>query len=94
MQGVWIEGIHCPPSACTLKQEQGANFGDTITACANDGYSVGDYCIGTAGSVVCSTDLSKILSCQDGRTVVNRDCGARKCTSVATSGSQPVLDCR
>lgn len=46
------------------------------------------------GAAVCSTDLTKILACENGRTVVLRDCGGLKCAAVTTTGTQSALDCR
>ena len=69
--GVWVAGRHCPPSAC-------ARTSNGIE-CANGGSSVGDLCSFSAGAVVCSTDLTKILQCSNGRTTVLRDCGSQRC---------------
>jgi hypothetical protein len=74
-RGVWVAGRHCPPSTC-------ARTADGIQ-CANGGSSVGDLCSFSAGAVVCSTDLTKILQCTNGRTTVLRDCGSGHCTQGA-----------
>jgi hypothetical protein len=81
--GVWTEGIHCPPSACAKV--------DGLLQCANGGFSVGDYCTATtAGSLACSTDLTAILTCKDGKTVLHQQCSPKQCTSVEGG----VIECR
>ncbi len=85
--GIWVDAIHCPPSECMLHSESSTSGGGI--ACANKGYSVGDMCQFSAGGVVCSTDLSSILQCANGRTTVHTDCGSRKCTFVG----EHTLDC-
>jgi len=76
VSGVWIAGRHCPPSECTYVNGDQPGMG-----CANGGYSVGDRCVAAfSGSVVCSTDLTKILGCSEGKAVVVKDCGStQKC---------------
>jgi len=78
VNGTWVASRHCPPSECTLQTFDGV----LGYSCANGGYSVGDRCRSETGAVVCSTDLTKILSCADGRIVVNQECGSQRCTKV------------
>ncbi|MFN2570765.1 MAG: hypothetical protein ABR537_03995 [Gemmatimonadales bacterium] len=90
ISGRWVEAIHCPPSNCDLLTN---SVGQPSVQCANGGYSVGDICSFSGGGVVCSTDLTKILSCSNGRTVVLRDCGSLHCARVNQNG-QTVLACQ
>ena len=88
--GVWVDGIHCPPSSCANVE----NAGCVGTFCSNCGYSTGDLCSFSAGSVVCSTDLGALLECSNGRTVVYQACtGATKCVQVNQNGTT-VLTCQ
>lgn len=75
VNGIWLASRRCPPSECTYVN------GDVQSGmgCANGGYSLGDRCGFTGGSVACSTDLSMILGCSDGKTVMIRSCGEQKC---------------
>lgn len=81
-KGYWVDAIHCPPSNCMLHNDTEGKY----VACANNGYSVGDICTNWEnGAVACSTDLTKILSCSNGTTVVHTDCGSGTCTLVDTN---------
>jgi hypothetical protein len=99
VNGVWVDAVHCPPSNCALLP---AGFsvclGTPSTApavqCTSGGYSVGDRCSFPAGDVNCSTDLTSILACSSGITVVTQACsGTKKCECIGQSGSS-ALGCQ
>jgi hypothetical protein len=87
VNGAWVDAIHCPPSSCTLLPPSPTGETCSGTQCANCGESVGDLCDFPAGDVICSTDLSAILECSDGKTVVEKSCGGGKCEEVSENGS-------
>jgi hypothetical protein len=47
-------------------------------------------CTFGAGGVACSTDLSAVVSCADGRIVLFKQCAPKKCAL----GTDNALDCR
>lgn len=76
--GVWVEGIHCPPSECGHPSGKLDQIG-----CTNGGYSVGDKCSFAAGSVNCTTDLTGIVQCASGVTTLFKTCSPGTCTRFA-----------
>jgi hypothetical protein len=83
--GVWVDGIHCPPSACANVPKSSSSL-CSGSMCSNCGETVGDVCSFQAGAVICSTDLSAILQCSNGKTTVYQQCGTAKCTEVSQGG--------
>lgn len=86
--GEWIEGVHCPPSNCENVQNSGGLCSGHW--CANCGYTPGDVCGFQAGSVNCSTDLTKIVQCSNGVVTVFEECAA---PTTCTQLQGDVLDC-
>ena len=87
--GVWIDGVHCPPSTCELVPEMGSSLCSGHW-CANCGYTPGDVCGFQAGAVNCSTDLTKIVQCTNGIVTVTEEClNGTTCTLLVGD----VLDC-
>lgn len=90
LEGEWKEAIHCPPSECELHLDDDERY----IGCANDGYSLGDWCDFVDGGVACSTDLTKVLECSQNRTQVLVDCvGDSKACSLVTVEGKEAIDC-
>jgi hypothetical protein len=88
-KNTWIEGIHCPPSKCTIVTDD-QNI--SRVKCENGGYSPGDWCDFTSG-VVCSTDETKILECQDGTTAETFSCPRKMHCALGDEDGKAVLKC-